>query len=90
MQEVRFCDPVMSEAYNQAVNHLIAKLQAHKEILGDLKGMSLEFSIYDRAVEIDSLVRVLAKGTEDDLDYELSEYQCSSAIFLFLKANGWV
>lgn len=40
MQELQFREPGMSEAYNQAVNHLIAKFHAHKEALTALKEMS--------------------------------------------------
>lgn len=50
---------------NLFIVYLIAKLQASSDLLGDLKGMELTFSIYDRAVSIDSLVRALAVATHN-------------------------
>ena len=71
----------VSKRYSQVVERYLEKLKLHSAALDNLQGMSLEWPIYDHATERNSLVRDLAHEVEEEMAYEMSEYQCSAAEF---------
>jgi hypothetical protein len=90
--QLRFIDTEMPASYNVAMNTFYNKLCEHTEQLSNLQTINWLYSYYDNAVKVNPLVKELLKQTEEELDYELSEGQASTAIGYFindkLRSNG--
>ena len=84
--QLRFVDIKMPASYNVAANTFYNKLCKYKEQLVNLKDINCwMYGYYDNAVKANPLVKELVKQTEEELDYELSECQCSIAVSYFIK-----
>ena len=81
---LRFVDTEMTASYNVAMNTFYNKLCNHKPKLENLISVSRSWSLYDNACGLNSLVKTLADETEEELNYELSERQCSIAVRYFI------
>ena len=82
---LRIVDTEMTANYNIAMNDFYNKLCNHMKSLSNLVGVDKSWSLYDNACALNNLVKVLADKTQNELDYELSERQCSIAIQYFIK-----
>ena len=74
-------------SYTHATNTFYNKLCLLKHEFIKLKEVSLAWSLYDNAVEIYPSIKTLVKEVEEDLNYELSEGQCSTALKYFIYDN---
>lgn len=74
-------------SYTHAANTFYNKLCLLANVFNKLKDVNLDWPLYDNAVKIYPLIKTLVKEVNEDLNYELSESQCSTALKYFIYDN---